>query len=93
MVEHIKYDLFPTHIVRSKCLSITPQDKQEMMDCTDWMIEQGMYADNELTPKYQTNVILFRDDAHLFGEVKRRILSACRNYLTVVNEFCQNQMQ
>jgi hypothetical protein len=30
--EHIKYDLFPTHIVRSKCPSITPQDKKEMMD-------------------------------------------------------------
>ena len=63
MVEHIKYDLFPTAIVRSKCPSITPQDKKEMMDCTDWMIEQKMYTDNELTPKYQTHVILFRDDA------------------------------
>ena len=50
MVEHIKYDLFPTAIVRSKCPSITPQDKKEMMDCTDWMIEQGMYTDNDLTP-------------------------------------------
>ena len=36
--ETIDYELFPTHIVRSKCPSITPQDKQEMMDCTDWRI-------------------------------------------------------
>ena len=34
-----------------------------MMDCTDWMIENKMYTDNDLTPKYQTHVILFRDDA------------------------------
>jgi len=60
-VETIKYNLFPTHIVRSKCPSITLQDKQDMMDCTDWMIEQKMYTDNDLTPKYQTHVMLFRD--------------------------------
>ena len=63
VAEHIKYDLFPTAIVRSKCPSITPQDKQEMMACTDWMIEQGMYTDNEFTPKYQTDVILFRNES------------------------------
>ena len=55
--ETITYDLFPTHIVRSKCPSITPQDKKDMVDCSDWMIEQGMWTDNELTPKYQTSVI------------------------------------
>ena len=91
-VETIKYDLFPTHIVRSKCPSITPEDKQEMMDCTDWMIEQKMYTDNELTPKYQTWVMLFRDDAPpIWQKLREEFYNACRNYLTVVNEFCQNQ--
>ena len=46
-VETITYDLFPTQIVRSKCPSITPDDKKEMMDCADWMIEKKMYTDNE----------------------------------------------
>ena len=79
MVEHIKYDLFPTAIVRSKCPSITPQDKQEMMDCTDWMIEQGMYTDNDLTPKYQTWVMLFRDDAPpIWLKLRKEFYQACR---------------
>ena len=90
--EVIKYDLFPTHIVRSKCPSITPQDKQDMMDCTDWMIEQKLYTDNEFTPKYQTSVILFRDDApQIWLKLREEFYKACRNYLTIVNEFCQNQ--
>ena len=92
MVEHIKYDLFPTAIVRSKCPSITPQDKKEMMDCTDWMIEQKMYTDNELTPKYQTHVILFRDDAPaIWQKLREEFYQACQNYLSVMPEFCQNQ--
>ena len=91
-VETIKYDLFPTHIVRSKCPSITPQDKQEMMDCTDWMIENKMYTDNELTPKYQTHVMLFRDDAPaIWLKLREEFYQACQNYLTVMPEFCQNQ--
>jgi len=92
MVEHIKYDLFPTHIVRSKCTSITPQDKKEMVDCTDWMIEQGMYTDNDLTPKYQTSVILFRDDAPpVWQKLRQEFYQACTNYLQVVEGFCANQ--
>ena len=92
MVEHITYDLFPTTIVRSKCLSITPQDKQEMMDCTDWMIEQGMYTDNDLTPKYQTAVILFRDDAPpIWQKLRQEFYNACDKYLQVVEGFCANQ--
>ena len=90
--ETITYDLFPTHIVRSKCPSITPQDKQEMMDCADWMIEKKMYTDNELTPKYRTWVMLFRDDAPpIWQKLREEFYNACRNYLTVVDEFCQNQ--
>ena len=50
-IDIMKYDLFPTAVIRSKCPSITPQDKQDMMTCSDWMIEQGMYTDNDLTPK------------------------------------------
>ena len=88
----IKYDLFPTAIVRSKCPSITPQDKQEMMDCTDWMIEQGMYTQNEFTPKYQTHVILFRDDAPaVWLKLREEFYQACRNYLGTVDNFVQNQ--
>ena len=92
MVETIKYDLFPTNIVRSKCPSITPQDKQDMMDCTDWMIEQKMYEDNELVPKYQTYVMLFMDEAPaVWLKLREEFYQACRNYLTVVKEFVQNQ--
>ena len=92
VAQHIKYDLFPSHIVRSKCPSITPQDKQEMMACTDWMIEQGMYTESALTPKYQTDVIIFRDDAPpIWKKLREEFYNACRTYLTVVNDFCQNQ--
>ena len=92
MVEHINYEVFPTHVIRSKCPSITSQDKQDMMDCTDWMIEQGMYTDNELTPKYQTDVILFRDDAPaVWKKLRQEFYNACGTYLQVVSEFCQNQ--
>ena len=91
-IEHIKYDLFPTPIVRSRCPSITPQDKQDMMYCTDWMIEQGMYEQHELVPKYQTLGILFRDDAPaIWHKLREEFYNACRNYLKVVTEFCQNQ--
>jgi len=90
--EIMKYDVFPTHIVRSRCPSITPQDKQEMMACTDWMIEQKMYTDNELTPKYQTHVLLFRDDAPaIWLKLREEFYQACRNYLENVDGFCFNQ--
>jgi len=88
----MKYDLFPTHIVRSKCPSITSQDKKEMMDCTDWMIDQGLYEDNELHPKYQTHMMLFRDDApSIWKKLREEFYQACRNYLGVVDSFVQNQ--
>ena len=88
----MKYDLFPTEIVRSKCPSITLQDKQEMMDCTDWMIEQGLYDDNELTPKYHTKTMLFRDDAPaVWQKLREEFYQACRNYLETVDSFVQNQ--
>ena len=91
-VEIMKSNLFPTEVVRSKCPSITPHDKQEMIACTDWMIEQKMYADNQLTPKYQTDVILFRDDAPpIWQKLREEFYQACSNYLTVVNGFIQNQ--
>ena len=91
-VEIMKYDLFPTHIVRSKCPSITPEDKKEMMACTDWMIDQGMYTDNDLTPKYQTWVMLFRDDAPpIWRKLREEFYNACANYLRTVDNFCANQ--
>ena len=92
MVETITYELFPTHIVRSKCPSITAEDRQEMMACTDWMIEQKMYTDNDLTPKYQTHVLLFRDDAPpIWKKLREEFYNACRNYLQTVDSFCSNQ--
>ena len=91
-IQTIKYDLFPTHIVRSKCPSITAADKQEMMACTDWMIEQGMYTESALTPKYQTDVIIFRDDAPpIWKKLREEFYQACRNYLGTVDGFIQNQ--
>ena len=91
-VEIMKYDLFPTHIVRSKCPSITPEDKKEMMACADWMIDQGMYTDNDLTPKYQTWVMLFRDDAQpIWRKLREEFYNACANYLRTVDNFCANQ--
>ena len=88
----MKYDLFPTHIIRTKCSSITPQDKKEMMDCTDWMIDQGLYEDNELAPKYQTHALLFRDDApSIWHKLREEFYAACKHYLQVVDDFCQNQ--
>ena len=90
--EVINYDLFPTHIVRSKCPSITPQDKQDMMACSDWMIEQKMYTDHYLTPKYQTWVMLFRNDAPaVWLKLREEFYNACRNYLKAVDSFCMNQ--
>jgi hypothetical protein len=60
-----------------------------MMACTDWMIEQKMYTDNELTPKYQTHVMLFRDDAPaIWLKLREEFYQACRNYLGTVDEFC-----
>ena len=92
MVEHIRYEVFPTHIVRSKCPSITPQDKQEMIDSTNWLIEQGLYADDENTPLYQTKVLLFRDDAPpIWKKLRQEFLNACNTYLQVVEGFCANQ--
>ncbi len=86
------YNLFPTTIVRTSCPSITLQDKQEMMSCTDWMIEQGMYTDTELTPKYQTDVILFRDDAPVvWKKLRKTFYQGCETYLKVVDDFCANQ--
>ena len=88
----MKYACFPSYIVRSKCPSITPQDKQEMMDCTDWMIDQGMYNESELIPKYQTHVILFRDDAPaIWLKLREEFYNACRLYLKSVDSFCPNQ--
>ena len=91
-IEVMKYQCFPTHIIRSKCPSITPHDKQEMMACTDWMIENKMFTDNEFTPKYQTSVILFRDDAPaVWLKLREEFYNACRNYLNEVDNFVQNQ--
>ena len=91
-VQRMEYELFPTSVVRTKCPSITLEDKQEMMACTDWMIEQKMYTDNDLTPKYQTHVLLFREDAPaVWKKLRQEFYNACEIYLQTVEGFCQNQ--
>jgi hypothetical protein len=63
-----------------------------MMACTDWMIEQKMYTDNELTPKYQTHVMLFRNGGPaVWLKLREEFYQACRNYLGTVDSFVQNQ--
>ena len=91
-VEIMKYDLFPTHVIRSKCPSITPEDKQEMINSSDLLIKNGYYTDDEQTPKYQTDVLLFRDDAPaVWQKLRQEFYEACRVYLKSVTEFCKNQ--
>jgi len=94
--EIMSYELFPTHLVRSKCPSITPQDKQEMMDSTDfllqWMMEQGVFTEDSLIPKYQTHAMLFKDDAPVvWKKLRAEFHQACKNYLDGVDDFVQNQ--
>ena len=58
------YNLFPTNIVRTDFKGfITSQDHQEMMQSVDMLIENGVYTDNELTPKYQTSVVIIQEEA------------------------------
>tara|TARA_Y100001963_G_C6627800_1_gene374803 strand:+ start:183 stop:800 length:618 start_codon:yes stop_codon:yes gene_type:complete len=91
-VEIMKYDLFPTHVVRSKCLSITPQDKKDMMWSIDSLLKNGHYTDNEQTPKYQTPVVLFQDHSPaVWHKLKKEFYNACRTYLESITEFCKNQ--
>ena len=41
-----------------------------------------MYTDNELTPKYQTHVMLFRDDAPaIWQKLREEFYKACRTIL------------
>ena len=54
--------IFPSNLVRSKCPSITLDDKEDMIKSIDWMIENNMYANHPLVPKYQTFTCLFRDE-------------------------------
>ena len=90
--EIMEYELFPTHVIRSKCPSITPEDKQEMIDSGDLLIKNGCYTDNDLNPKYQTHVVLFQDHAPaVWHKLKKEFYNACRTYLESVNEFCRNQ--
>jgi len=87
------YHLFPTNIVRTDCSDfITPQDHQSMMDSVDMLIENGVYTDNDLTPKYQTSVVLFQDAAPaIWQKLKRTFVRACENYLEATPGFCSQQ--
>jgi len=93
MVNQIKlYDCFPTKIVRYSCENIiNPYDKKDMMACTDWMIEQGMYTDNDFTPKYQTITTIFANNAPpVWHKLRATFFNACREYLKATPDFCQN---
>ena len=93
-IETIKYDLFPTHVVRSKCPSITLEDKQEMLESVDLLIENGCYSDHDLVPLYQTHVVLFQKEAPpIWQKLKKEFINACDNYLHVVDNFTKNQKQ
>ena len=93
-IETIKYDLFPTHVVRSKCPSITLEDKQEMLESVDLLIENKCYSDHPLVPMYQTHVVLFQKEAPpIWQKLKKEFINACDNYLHVVDNFTKNQKQ
>lgn len=87
------YSLFPTNIVRTDFRGfITPEDHSTMMQSVDMLIENGVYTDNELTPKYQTSVILFHDDAPpIWQKLKQTFYQACQNYLQATPGFTGNQ--
>ncbi len=90
--ELMLYDCFPTKIVRYSCENIiNPYDKKDMMDCTDWMIENEMWTDNEFTPKYQTDTTIFANNAPpVWHKLRATFFNACREYLKVTPDFCQN---
>tara|TARA_B100000085_G_scaffold50919_1_gene44193 strand:- start:1000 stop:1614 length:615 start_codon:yes stop_codon:yes gene_type:complete len=87
------YSLFPTNLVRTDFKGfITPQDHQEMMDSVDMLIENGVYTDNDLTPKYQTSVVLFQDNAPpIWQKLKSTFYQACENYLKATPDFTGQQ--
>jgi len=92
-MEYQTHDLFPTSVVRVNCSSLlTNEDRQMMMQSVDQLIEMGLYTQNELTPKYQTHVILFQDDApEIWKQLRTSFYGACKTYLEVVKDFTGNQ--
>lgn len=87
------HNLFPTHIVRTDTSGfITPEDKDMMMKSVDQLIDMGMYAKDDLIPKYQTHVMLFQDDAPpIWHKLKKTFYDACETYLQAIPDFCRNQ--
>jgi hypothetical protein len=92
-MQYQTHDLFPTSVVRVNCSDlITAEDQQMMMQSVDQLIEMGLYTQNELTPKYQTHVILFQDDApEIWKRLRTSFYGACKTYLEVVKDFTGNQ--
>jgi hypothetical protein len=87
------HELFPTCIVRTDTSGvITKEDQQMMMMSVDQLIEMGMYAKDDLIPKYQTHVMLFEDNAPpIWHKLKQTFKEACELYLQAVPNFCRNQ--
>lgn len=87
------HELFPTRVVRTDTSGlITKEDQEMMMRSVDQLIEMGQYTDNELTPKYQTKLLLFRDDAPLiWKKLRQTFYEACELYLQAVPSFTFNQ--
>ena len=90
--DYISYELFPTYIIRSRCPSITIEDKKEMMESIDSLIADGAWTDNENSPKYQTYGILFQDKAPpIWKKLRDSFYIACESYLNKVDNFCGGQ--
>ena len=87
------HELFPTSVVRVDCSDvITSEDQQMLMASVDQLIEMGQYTDNELTPKYQTKLLLFRDDAPpIWQKLRQTFYQSCETYLRAVDGFTFNQ--
>lgn len=92
-MQYQTHELFPTNVVRVNCEGlITKEDQEMMIQSVDQLIEMGLYTDNEFTPKYQTQVVLFQEDAPpMWQKLKTSFYGACKTYLEVVKDFTGNQ--
>ena len=95
MVNEIKtlnYEVFPTNIMRYSCENIiNSYDKTDMINCADWMYDNKMWTDNELTPKYQTYTVLFANNSPpVWHKLRATFFQACHKYLEANPYFVQD---
>ena len=79
-IQYQEHNIFPTSIVSIRC-DFSDSDRQKMMDSIDTLIENKLYHDDNLTPKYQTYLTLFEDDE--WSGLKKSFYTACEAYLNV----------